>query len=194
VAGRDVNNINYHYHLSPGSGSLDVPLLEFTQLVSPQPEENISDPGIALQDCDPTKLTCAPTLIITIQYKTRPFYHAGLALGRCWLWFQVDMRPAFSLGIQIRLNNQHEQGLLLECLRGQRAEMALQTYRMGGEDLNPPNYLRIWGTPKERRLSLVTFTTTGSAIGVQARLAPGVVDALADYLVARGFETFGPPS
>lgn len=165
---------------------LDVPLLAYSRAIPAK--GGLPIPGIQLTDKEPSGTNGPPLLYLSIHFKTtRYFLDYVEQTGEKWLYVQADMRPAFSMRIQVFASNRRDINEIMKALQTSEGAYNLQgpnpqgVQGMAGDDL----YIR--HEAGEKRLTMATLTPTLANISIHARLTNNAAQALAEYLEQVGF-------
>ncbi len=151
-------------------------------------------------------------LNLSVHFKTSRYFGGNLPTSNeRWLFFRADMRPAFTVAVQVCVLNQRDIDELMGFLAGYQGKYFPEWLRGAGEELvkqfferegrgwslhgpRPDNkenwsgdYFRVWRENGVVRLTISTYTPTNAGISINACLSDKAVEAFANYLESAGF-------
>jgi hypothetical protein len=188
----------------------DAPLLEFDGEIPPS--DSIPSTGIRFCDKDRTGSGGPSMLCLSAHFKTSRYFGRNLPpANERWLFFRADMRPAFTVTVQVCALNQRDIDELMGFLTGYQGKYFPEWLHGAGEEfvkqflereergwsLHGPrpdkmemgagDYFRIWRENDVVKLVISTYTPTNAGVSINARFSDEAMKAFADYLEATGF-------
>jgi hypothetical protein len=188
---------------------LDVPLLDFHKKIGST--SGIPNEGIQFTDRDPSCKDVPPLLYLSVFFKTSRLFGEYLPpSNEKWLYLKADVRPAFSLRIQVCANSDQDVDKLMwflssedkylpnfvrdakdfyreQLVRDRQRGWSLSGPRPQGRKQEAGDYFRVWQEDGENRLTISSYTPTNAAMSIHARFSDEVAREFARYLEKVGF-------